>query len=74
VNRDLHRTLKQLREDQDIKMCKFDKGNGVVVLNSEDYFRKLETLYLIHQNFDPSQPVEISSCHFQRKPHYQISE
>ena len=35
-NQALHRSLKSLADDESIKVCKFDKGRGVVVLISND--------------------------------------
>ena len=40
----LHRTLQSLFRNSDIKICKFDKGRGVAVLNSEDYYAKSDLI------------------------------
>ena len=32
-------------------MCRYDKGNGVVVLNNSDYFEKLDTIVLDEEKF-----------------------
>ena len=45
-NKALHRILRNLRNNDNIKICKFDKGNGIVILNSTDYFRKLDDIVL----------------------------
>ena len=41
-NQSLQSTLRKLRQNEKIKICQYDKGNGVVVLNSEDYYSKLD--------------------------------
>ena len=38
----LHSIPCKLRQNENIKICQYDKGNGVVVLNSEDYYSKLD--------------------------------
>ena len=40
-NQSLHRTINKLSQDSSIKVCKFDKGNGVAILQAEDYLSKL---------------------------------
>ena len=53
----IHRnTLSSLSHNPKIKMCKFDKGKGVAVLNSEDYFAKLDVIVK-----DTSKFVEINT-------------
>ena len=45
INQSLHHTLCKLSRDSTIKVSRFDKwGNGVAVLNSEDYYEKLEKI------------------------------
>ena len=39
-----HRTLQNLSRDKSIKVCSFDKGNGLVILNSSDYYEKLDAI------------------------------
>ena len=46
-----HNTLKKLALDKKIKVCKFDKGNGVVILDSENYFEKLDKIILDKTKF-----------------------
>jgi len=43
-NQALHRTLEQLASDPCIKVCKFDKGKGTVILDAEDYCFKLDVI------------------------------
>ena len=43
-NYSMHRTLKKLAKDNSIKVCKFDKGVGVCIMNSDDYYTKLDTI------------------------------
>ena len=44
ANQSLHRTLRSLARNADIKLCKFDKGNGFAILEGEDYFLKLDRI------------------------------
>ena len=44
LNQALHRLLKSLARDGSVKGCKFDKGRGVVILNSNDYYSKLNSM------------------------------
>ena len=44
ANQSLHRTLRSLARNADIKLCKFDKGNGFAILEAEDYFLKLDRI------------------------------
>ena len=39
-----HTTLRALANDKNIKVCKFDKGVGLVVLDSDNYYEKLDTI------------------------------
>ena len=39
-----HLILKKLASDKTIKICKFDKGTGVCILNSADYISKLDRI------------------------------
>ena len=43
-NQFLRRTFRSLSRNSDIKICKFDKGLGVGVLNSENYYAKLDLI------------------------------
>ena len=43
-NRNKHLVLKRLASDESIKICKFDKGTGVCILDSFDYVSKLEAI------------------------------
>ena len=56
-NQALHKTLKKLASDKTIKVCRFDKGNGTVILDSEDYFEKLDKIILDKSKF---QEVKVS--------------
>ena len=40
----LHQTLSNLAIDSDIKVCKFDKGKGVAILDTKDYYDKLNCI------------------------------
>ena len=54
-NQAIHRSLLSLSKDSDIKVCKLDKGRGVAVLNSVDYFSKLDSII-----YDSTKFVEIN--------------
>ena len=43
-NAALHNTLKILGNNSRIKVCKFDKGKWVVILDSHDYYAKLDCI------------------------------
>ena len=43
-NRMLHATVDRLAKDSSIKVCKFDKGNGLVLLDTDDYYTKLDVI------------------------------
>ena len=36
VNQSLYNTLYKLSKDPNIRVCKYDKGNGMTVMNTED--------------------------------------
>ena len=50
-NQAWHRTLKQISLNDRIKVCKFDKGNGTVILNSHEYIEKLNVIINDHLKF-----------------------
>ena len=50
-NRALHKTLKNLSKDNEIKICKFDKGKGIAILDSSDYYSKLDSIVLDQSKF-----------------------
>ena len=52
----LHSTLRKLRQNENVKICQHDKGNGVVVLNSEDYYFKLD-----HIIDDPTNFIKVNT-------------
>ena len=51
-NQAFHRTLQALSRNKEIKICKYDKGNGVVVLDNDDYFNKLDKIVLDKEKFE----------------------
>ena len=51
VNQNFHRTLKTLKSDSSIKVCSFDKGSGIVIVNTEDYYEKLDHIVLDKSKF-----------------------
>ena len=58
VNKQFHNTLKGLRRNKSIKVINMDKGNGVVIMDSEEYFQKLDKIVLDKTKFEE---VEISN-------------
>ena len=61
-NQNFHRTLKTLRSDPMIKVCSFDKGNGIVILNTTDYHKKLDNIILDKSKFKEI-PVNVGMNH-----------
>ena len=49
-NVELHKILLDLKNDKSIKLCKFDKGSGVFIINDYDYYAKLDDLVLERKN------------------------
>ena len=43
-NKALHKTLRNLKQNKEIKVCKYDKGNGTVVMDSDIYYEKLDAI------------------------------
>jgi len=55
TNQALHKTLLTLANDSSIKVCKFNKSNGVAKLNTNDYNAKMEAIVGdtgVARNFD----------------------
>ena len=50
-NQSLHRTLLELKKDTSIKICFYDKGNGVLIVNSDEYYDKLNEIVLDRSKF-----------------------
>ena len=44
VYSDIIKSLKSLSRDPNIEIIKFNKGNGVVILDKADYYSKLKTI------------------------------
>ena len=51
-NQAFHRTLQALGRNKELKICKYDKGNGVVVLDNDEYFKKLDKIVLDKVKFE----------------------
>ena len=51
-NQLIHKTLSNLSKHSSIVVSKMDKGNGVVVLNKSDYFKKLNKIVLDKNSFE----------------------
>ena len=43
-NRETHKVLEKLAKRKDIKVCSFDKGNGLVIVNSFEYNKKMSDI------------------------------
>ena len=43
-NKRFHSTIDKLRKNTDIKICSFDKGNGIVIVNTSEYYEKLDCI------------------------------
>ena len=76
VNNSFHKTLKLLSSDSSIKICNYDKGTGVVILNSKDYYDKLDAIVNDNSKFeevtmnvknDPILKTEKSICYYLKK-------
>ena len=50
-NQSFHRTLNSLKKDTSIKVCRLDKGNGVAILRTDDYYKKLNKIVLDRSKF-----------------------
>ena len=50
-NRALHKTSKNLSNDNAIKICKFDKGKGIAILDSSDCYSKLDSIVCDQSKF-----------------------
>ena len=61
-NQAFHRTIQALSKNEDIKICRYDKGNGVVVLDKGDYFKKLDKIILDKEKFEEI-PCDINEVH-----------
>ena len=44
TNRSLHNILNKLSQDPTIEICRYDKGNGLAILNASDYNTKLNSI------------------------------
>ena len=62
VNQKFHKTLSGLKKDDSIRICSFDKGNGIVIVNKEEYYEKLDKII-----YDKSKFKEVEE--HPNKPH-----
>ena len=62
-NQAIHRSFLNLSKDSDIKVCKLDKGRGVAVPNSVDYFSKLDFIIYGSTKFIEINDKEESKSH-----------
>ena len=81
VNQALHRILVRLAQVPSIKICKFDKGNGVAIFSAKDYYDKLDKVILdkskfeeLNQDLSKNHPIiqkEKSILYFKKVTSYQ---
>ena len=45
-NKSIHKTVRNLKKNANMKICRFDKGNGTQVMNSKEYHAKLDDIAL----------------------------
>ena len=64
-NQALHLTLKSLSQNKNIKICKFDKGKGTTIMDSNEYYEKLESMLndkskfeVVNVNKKPTQSLQ----------------
>ena len=62
VNKHIHKTLLNLRNNKSIKVCSFDKDNGIVLLNSVDYYSKLDSIISDTSKFN-SIDIDVNKVH-----------
>ena len=55
-NKQIHKTLRRLRSNSGIRICKYDKGRGTVILNADDYFKKLDSIILTNKFVEVTVP------------------
>ena len=75
TNKALHQTLENLAKDTTIKICKFARGNGLAILNTNDYNAKLDAIIgdkskfkvLCNSNKHPLIAKEDSIAYYVRK-------
>ena len=64
-NKKFHETLEKLSKDSEIKVTNFDKGNGIVILNSDDYISKLDQIVSDTTKFED---IKSTNCQFCEDP------
>ena len=60
ANQTFHKTIKKLSADNSIVCCKFDKGNGVVLLDRGDYIKKCNDILSDETKFQKLDSSKIS--------------
>ena len=65
--REFRNLIKTLRKRSDVKICRFDKGNGIAILDSSDYLRKLHSII-----DDTTKFVEIQQDESDLKCHHTV--
>ena len=53
LNEEEHQALKQLKEDKSVVLLKADKGNAIVIMDKNDYYKKVKELLTDHTKFTP---------------------
>ena len=71
INVALHQTLNNLATDSDIKVCKFDKGKVIAILNTKDYYNKPNCLINDNSKFqEVDQNTKIHPIYKKRKVYF----
>lgn len=52
----LHKTLRKLKKNDSIRICSFDKGSGTVIMNSSEYYDKLDSIVFSNKFTELSVP------------------
>ena len=52
VNKRFHNTLKGLSKNKSIRLLNMDKGNGVVIMDTDEYYQKLDRIVLDKTKFE----------------------
>ena len=71
-----HKTLRNLSRDRSIVVCPYDKGTGVVIMDRDDYYKKLNAIIedgskFVRVDFDNTKPNSHPVVSH-NKPHYDI--
>ena len=60
TNQTFHKSIQKLSNDDNIVICKFDKGNGVVILDKNDYIKKCNDILSDTSKFEKLDCTQIT--------------